>query len=371
MSFVAEIMRLVSLHQEGGYWDFKRQWYEKKSDLLHDIICMANNLCNHEAYIIIGVDEKTGYSIVDVSDDPNRRNTQNVVDFLKDKKFAGGVRPLVRVEQVFLNQGDVDVIVVENSHNTPFYLTDSYERIRANYIYTRIMDTNTPVDRSADIDKVEALWRKHFYLDESPIERASYYLRNVDDWKCIKDRDGGFYYEYAPEYTITYELDELNRSYEYYVFSQPFAEVRWWTVTLWYHQTAIGRFVGMALDGIFGLAPELLFDKSMMEISRVGFYVENGLYFRLHELLRKKDSSSGIPYDLLMRVILVFRSETEKADFLDYVRWNLDRFYELYDEQQEPSFPTIQGYDMAVFKKRYRNARALQMLLEEFRGEII
>lgn len=42
----SEILELVLLKQEGSYWDFKREWYspDKKADLLHDIICMANNL---------------------------------------------------------------------------------------------------------------------------------------------------------------------------------------------------------------------------------------------------------------------------------------------------------------------------------------
>lgn len=51
-----QILRLISLKQEGEYWDFKKEWYSKKSDLLHDIMCFANNLVNSDCYIIIGVD---------------------------------------------------------------------------------------------------------------------------------------------------------------------------------------------------------------------------------------------------------------------------------------------------------------------------
>jgi hypothetical protein len=57
-----EILELINLGQEGGYWDFKKEWYKPdnkgKQDLLHDIICMANNLENRDAYLIIGVDEE-------------------------------------------------------------------------------------------------------------------------------------------------------------------------------------------------------------------------------------------------------------------------------------------------------------------------
>lgn len=62
--------------------------------ILHDIICMSNNLSNRTAYIIIGIDEQQDYSIVDVSCDPNRKNTQKLVDFLKDKNLRVEYVPL-------------------------------------------------------------------------------------------------------------------------------------------------------------------------------------------------------------------------------------------------------------------------------------
>ena len=79
-----DIKKLISLKQEGNYWDFKREWYsqDKKADLLHDIICMANNLVNRDAYIIIGVDEENDYSFSSVKSDSNRKNTHQLVDFL-------------------------------------------------------------------------------------------------------------------------------------------------------------------------------------------------------------------------------------------------------------------------------------------------
>lgn len=54
MNLKETIVNLRKLKQEGGYWDFKREWYDKdhKQDMLHDIICMANNIENRDAYII-------------------------------------------------------------------------------------------------------------------------------------------------------------------------------------------------------------------------------------------------------------------------------------------------------------------------------
>ena len=63
LSFETEVRQLIGLQQEGEYWDFKKEWYQNKADLLHDIICMANNLSNQDGLIIIGVDEENDYSI--------------------------------------------------------------------------------------------------------------------------------------------------------------------------------------------------------------------------------------------------------------------------------------------------------------------
>ena len=46
LKLIDEIESLIDMHQEGAYWDFKREWYgnNKDGDMLIDIICMANNL---------------------------------------------------------------------------------------------------------------------------------------------------------------------------------------------------------------------------------------------------------------------------------------------------------------------------------------
>ena len=132
---VDQILRLISLKQEGAYWDFKKEWHSQKSDLLHDIMCFANNLVNLDCYIIIGVDEGNDYAICDIKADPNRKNTQKLVDFLKDKKFAGGVRPLTMVESCEIDGKIIDVIIIKNSFDTPYYLTESYKDVYKNNIY--------------------------------------------------------------------------------------------------------------------------------------------------------------------------------------------------------------------------------------------
>ena len=182
LSFETEVRQLIGLQQEGEYWDFKKEWHQNKADLLHDIICMANNLSNQDGLIIIGVDEENDYSICDVINDPNRRKTQDIVSFLREKKFAGGIRPTAYVQPVTLWKKTIDIIVIRNDRNTPYYLTEQYQGVFANNIYARIMDTNTPKNASADINIIEKLWKKRFGIDATALDRALLFLQKPYDW---------------------------------------------------------------------------------------------------------------------------------------------------------------------------------------------
>ena len=52
-----EIEDLIALGYEGGYWDYKEDYSVIEEDKLIDIICMANNLCDRDVYIIYGVSD--------------------------------------------------------------------------------------------------------------------------------------------------------------------------------------------------------------------------------------------------------------------------------------------------------------------------
>lgn len=372
-----KIIKLISLKQEGGYWDFKREWHNNNTDLLHDIICMANNLHNRNAYIIIGIDEEKEYKIKDVNNDPHRKSTQNIVDFLKDKKFAGGIRPLVHVEHISLYNGDIDVIVIENCYNTPFYLTEKFEGIRANHIYTRVMDTNTPIDKSADINNVEYLWRKRFHLDDTPLERVTYFLNQHQDWvESPIEFDLCKFYKYSPEFVLREEHDETRTGYEFYLFGQMNTHPSWYTVTLYYYQTALEQFIGASLDGgrCFVIAPP------MSGISFSGhhnwdlsyrYYEKDSLQYILTQFFRAEGTSEyEYAFQQFMKCVLVFQSETEREQFELYIKWHEDYYRKLYSEQGDtelPHFPDLKGYNMEAFKTDYRNALVMQKMLSDFR----
>ncbi|HEM3036673.1 MULTISPECIES: helix-turn-helix domain-containing protein [Streptococcus] len=375
------ILELINLRQEGGYWDFKKEWYKSdnkgKQDLLHDIICMSNNLDSRDAFIIIGVNEDDNYNLRDVSEDNGRKNTQNIVDFLKDKKFAGGLRPTVYVKSYQISGKTIDVIVILNDNNTPYYLTDNFQGIRANYIYTRIQDTNTPIDRSADIDKVEFLWRKRLGLTQTVLERFEIYLEDYENWNDGPYGEMQKYYKYFPEFTIEYMSAKDGRDgYEYYLFSQTDSSPHWYDIQFKYHQTLLKELLGVALDGgrYFTPCPEIAgitldktknynWDFSYRYFTKGTFKYKLNEFFYLQESFSEEYSRMDF-----FEVVLLFETENERMEFEKFVRRNWDKRDMYLNNVYMPHIPNLPNYKEGAFIEEYENALVLNKMLSEFRN---
>lgn len=374
---INNIEKLISLKQEGSYWDFKREWYsqDKKADLLHDIICMANNLSNRDSYIIIGVDEENDYSFSSVMDDPNRRNTQQLVDFLRDKHFAGGVRPVVHVENISIGENEIDVIVVHNSDATPFYLTEKYQSVMSNNIYTRVMDSNTPKNKSADLSHIELLWKKRFGLLASPLERMMIFLKNPGLWDCSPSCfEEKLYYRFSPEFTIETVMDDSKNGYQYYLFNQTDIHPRWYDINLYYHQTMLASLEGVSLDGGRYFTPSPRTDGiSLTQYHNwdvaFKYYIKNSIEYIVHEFYYHPDGDDEtIAHNRFMKCILVFECDSEKENFKEYLKLNWDKKENYIDNIWLPYFEEVDGYNMDAIKEEYLNSQILQKMLVVFRN---
>ena len=368
-TFEDKIFELISLKQEGEFWDFKRQWHENKADLLHDIICMANNLTDNDGYIIIGIDEENDYSIRDVASDLNRRNTQKIVDFLKDKKFAGDNRPTVYVQTIEWAEENIDVVVVvvQNNMNTPYYLAVDYrdkeKLLKANHIYTRIMDSNTAKDCNADLDKVEYLWKKRFGINKSALERVTIYLKDKKNW--FQNEFEVVYYKYAPEFTIKCEYDESRKRYEVYMLGQIDNTPYWENINLYYHSTLLRTVSAVALDGgrCFSTAPNRKFIKIDKKNYCYYYFIENSLEYVLHEYYifdTRILSEESWARQKFFDVVLLFNSEDEREKFNEYILTQQDRFV--------PAISNLPGYNVEELKQQWFDARTFKKLLDEFRN---
>lgn len=377
MNLSEEVSKLIAMHQEGPYWDFKKEWYrqDKDEDQLIDIICMANNLVDRNAYIIIGIDENDNYSVHDVRQDTNRRNTQQLTDFLRNKKFAGDFRPTVTVESVLLNDGCIDVITIQNSLNTPFYLKERYKGIGQSNIYVRIQDSNTPKDKTADFYNVEYLWKKRFGMLLSPIEKVKMYLMHPDDWEISPSQEEKEYYKYAPEFTIEYnfEREDGRGSYEYYFFSQIDPTPHWIDIKICYFQTVIADLDGAILDGgryctaipytdCIKLPRHLSCDVSYK------YMVKGEINYLVHEFYYKYDRGEAkYAHDSFEKCILIFNNDDERTRFKEYVIEHWEEKEAFAKNIWIPYMREIPGYDMEFFKQQYRDVCILKKMLEEFR----
>lgn len=207
------IRKLIASKREGDYWDFKAKPHENKGSLLHDVLCLANSLHKGDRYLIFGVEDPLkGANIVGLGPAEAGRKTQsNFIDFLRDQKFAGGNRPKINLVTLLLDGLEVDVLVVADVPAKPYWLTENYTEGKrlGQQVYTRVGDTNTPVDKSADVDQVEKMWRQRFGLDLSPTERMRQLLREPAGWDTDFDTKRNAYHRSFPDYQIKRSATEL------------------------------------------------------------------------------------------------------------------------------------------------------------------
>ena len=201
---------LIQSGKEGTYWDFKRKHHRNNSKLIHDVLCLANAEQTGRRYLIMGVDD-SDFSLCSVDNDPNRPTQAEIAGLFRDNasKFFQSSFPTFFLEEVVLHGESLDVLVIEDVAKKPFYLTEPIEKIRAHHIYTRLLDTNTPVDKAAPPHEIERMWRERFGLDSPPLERVKRYLLNTASWKAIEQNGPTeYYYSPHPEFTIREVNDE-------------------------------------------------------------------------------------------------------------------------------------------------------------------
>mgnify|MGYP000938999475 CR=1 FL=1 len=192
---ISEILNLIESKREDDWWDFKREHHHDKAELVHDILCMANNRPRKDSYIIFGVDNET-FSVVGVESDTYRRNQQGITDILRNITFAGSVRPRIEIQTITLGNHEIDVLIIKDSLDVPYYLEKEYQDknvknaadkkyrkiVKPYHIYTRVVDNNTAIDKQADMNDVEFLWRKRFGIELPIMERLHILLSETDKW---------------------------------------------------------------------------------------------------------------------------------------------------------------------------------------------
>ncbi|MGO4548102.1 ATP-binding protein [Paenibacillus sp. 2TAB23] len=373
-----EIKELILSQREDDYWDFKQQHHTNKADLLHDIICMANNRVDRDAYIIFGITDKT-CEIVGVKNDENRKNQQMIIDFLKPQKFVSGIRPRVEMRTLILADHEVDILIVKNSTDTPYFLTDRYsdgnKTVRSNHIYTRVGDTNTDIDKSADINNIEYLWKKRFLLTRSPFEQIIKRLENKDEWK----RDDDTYYNiFNPEFTIIIDKDNEfgPRGAEFYAYVMEDSSPSYRMLTIKYYGTQLFNCQVVLLDGGRYLTPTPEWDYfffgevKMNPDYAMKYFTKDSPKYKLHEFIYNEENyEEEHVRSRFFEVVLLFETELEKDAFMGYIYRNKEVF--LYNlNSLKDNFWTIEvetERQREYFLSRLKTGTVLNQMLIEYR----
>lgn len=345
------IINLIETRREDEWWDFKQYHHHSKVSLLHDIICMANNKANRDAYIILGIDDKTG-EITGTENDPNRWNQQKIVQLLKECRFAGEIRPRVEVRSFSLNEHEIDVFIIKNSTDVPYYLSKDYQEkhnkdycVRAYHIYTRVMDNNTDIDKNADIRDVEYLWKKRFGLIQTPLEHISILLSHPDEWEEEEDR---YYHKLFPQYTFYLEDNDSDDRYKsmfyHHVhcnssFSYGILKVFHYTTQMYSCQTTCvdsGRLTVPCPDREYFSGHNRFGFSDCIYYYATDSFKYRFLRFFENESRKIDKIEAQYEMDCHLSVVLLFEDKDEVLLFKEYVEIHRDQFSEIMTKQKDP-----------------------------------
>ena len=95
-----KIVAYINSHREASNYDFKQEWHAsaKDGDLLHDILCLANNVENLDSYLIVGVTDT--YDVVGVRD---WKKSNEIFDFLRSKSLLVTMFRKLNLKKYYIN----------------------------------------------------------------------------------------------------------------------------------------------------------------------------------------------------------------------------------------------------------------------------
>ena len=348
---------------EGSHWDFKQNWHQNNADLLKDIICMANNTTTdmQDGYIIFGIEDKT-FNIIGVSADSNRKNQENIIGFLSAQTWSGEEIPNVEVKNIKINNTEIDVLIIHNSSDTPYYLLKDHIKsdvfgknkliVRAGVIYSRSGDRNTSSAECATKQSAEFLWKKRFGLVGSDDFKFIKRLKNIDCWYSLDNFDTIYNNEYGDirierdlEYELKVEINAESADTDTWVMDFPYlftSTLNWnigqketcrrakWDVFL------NGRKLDISLYGVQGtrqdyyhIEPEIYHDSELgVKLNETSnsimyyAYLRNSVNFLAYNLFFSKQCyhENQRMLNKAFTVIPIFENKKEHTEFLGFVK---------------------------------------------------
>lgn len=328
---------LLLQNKEGDYWDFKREYGSSNTDMLHDIVCMANQTSHKgDRYLIYGIAEDNGS--LTVHGLTIEKKQADVLDYLRNQKFAV-CPPDINLIALTYEDKKLNVIIMKDKPLKPYYLLEDIKEnnnaiLRAGAIYTRVGDTNTPKNKTADIYQVEQMWRERFGINLPAFERCLHLMQETENWEQPPTQIGQLYYhKHFAEFQIKLGHAEEGNGTPYTALYKNDSVYRW-AVSLYFHGTLLREFSFLNCDGarLHLVDPEQeTLERSHLKLSESPnhsyfyYYLQDSIEFSLLRILNLNNSECWYsPHELQNKGILIFKTEKHLKQFTNYLIEHLD-----------------------------------------------
>lgn len=333
-----DINRLRNLIEQGSenqYLDFKIQFHENKAELLHDILCLANNTQFQDAYLVFGINDRG--ETIGVESQPNRIKLADMQGLLHDNrsKFFDNALPEVDVAILSDSGHEIDVLEIKSTLKVPYFLTECYKdgkiTVRSGHVYSRTGDRNTPINQCASTDQTIKLWEKRFGRLENQIDKFLIYLDDLSNWKkeqLQNENSMRFYYEPEPMLIIERTIDFDDRDSLPYYQAQPYG------LTSIYRGSykCIANQIVIESGDIYSIddARSIFTDTEYYRFQNtqsnnldlsMDYYLKNSISFKLLSLFNQnRDGYSDLGLNLLLDQTVIFSSQNEVNNYKKYVK---------------------------------------------------
>jgi hypothetical protein len=288
-----ELITSLCSETESEGLDFKQNYQTDNSDLVHDILCLANANFNGTRRLVFGItDDKL---IMGVQEDKHRRKQASVIDLIRNANF--NILPTIKIKILKDKYGnEIDVLAIKNLPEKPYFLMKDFghgkQTIRAGVVYSRLGDTNVARNHCLDDRKIEQMYRERFSIDKPPLQRLKVYLKDRDGWRYGRSPDGlYFYYELFPEFQIGRSERSTERQFdEHWIREFPDDNGALEEYYVRYHTTIIETVNLIWVDGgrVVTVLPKRVIQELKEEsYAEFFFFVKDSLELRINEMIKQ------------------------------------------------------------------------------------
>ena len=109
--------------EESESLDYKLEYHKNNARLLHDILCLSNADSKSARRLLFGVSDNR-QKFPGVTKDPNRKTQASIIDWLRKIKL--NYIPSIKLESIFIEGLEFDILTIENYPKKPYFLTEYY-----------------------------------------------------------------------------------------------------------------------------------------------------------------------------------------------------------------------------------------------------